>query len=275
MDYRTLVIAPKTDLYYQADEVANTVNMLGARVLQGERATVHGLLAELENQWDILWFATHGTDEGVILTDGLLSTSELTSTIRSSRTQLTVFNTCNSIWSAHKIHNELLTYFVCTVREVPDRQAFFLGKLFAMHLRNGESFFDAYQLSRPGQDHAYIFLAGIERDVPPREQAVMPQGNIGPELNRLQETVNRLAILIDGNAQYNQDGLLATSKELKNAMIAVDKRLSNVETVVVERVNELESSLKFVRNILFLVLAMVAIFLIILSFFMYNLYVAG
>lgn len=168
MPYRTLVVAPTNpDLALVPDEVMQVVNILGANLLQGSRANVHGLVDILREGWEIVWFATHGSTEGIHLTDGILVPSEITPLIRGAGVRLTVFNTCASYEVAHTIYRELLTDFVATVKAVPDRQAYITGTLFAQQIANGREFYEAYEIAKPGQNSTYVFLGAKRTVMPP------------------------------------------------------------------------------------------------------------
>jgi hypothetical protein len=210
MAYKVLLVAPTTDLALQADEVMQLVNILSAKLLQGARANLHGLLDILREGWDIIWFASHGGAEGIHLSDGVLNAAEITSLIRSAGIKLTVFNTCSSYEVAHTIHRELGTDFVATVKPVPDRTAYLAGVLFAQKIAAGLSFESAYEAAKPGQNATYIFLGGKGLQMTPYTPG---RGDTG-DISQLSDLVRRLEIIINGSTSWNVDGLVPTVKDL-------------------------------------------------------------
>lgn len=214
MAYRTLVIAPRTNLVLVEDEVSAVVNALGASILQGP-VTARDVLEKIAEGWDIIWFMTHGTEDGIMLFDGPLSASSLTTFIRTSEARLVVLNTCESIGVALEIHNELLTNLVCTLREVPDRDAYFTGKQLAMHLARGKTFSQAYLAAKPGQNQNYIFLVGKERDAQTNALTSVPIPAVRPsDTKDYAEQIKRLDALVSGDMLWGQEGLVHTVRSL-------------------------------------------------------------
>lgn len=222
MAYRTLVIAPKTNLVLVDSEVTAVINALNANILR-DYVTASQALDVLSQGWDIVWFMTHGTKDGILLSDGPLSSSALTTFIRTSQAKLVVLNTCDSITVALKIHNELLTNLVCTLTEIPDQDAFFMSKQLAFHLARGKTFSEAYLDAKPGQNQDYIFLIGKEQSykssaaltavplMPPTPSASLrDQENYAEQIRELQEAMK-------GNALFGP-GLIATVRSVLDDM---------------------------------------------------------
>lgn len=202
MALRTIVIAPKTDLLLVDAEVAAVVNYLRASLLNGELSVDDVLNKLAAEQWDVIWFAAHGDEKGIHLVNAkgekeLLSVPLLTSFIRTAGASLVVFNTCSSYQVAQMIYNELLIDFVCTIRPIPDRDAFFTGKSFAIHLGRGKSPHDAYLAAKLGGNTDYIFINKRETPVPPAAASSV-------EIQMLSEDVRRLSRLIDGDPQNKE-----------------------------------------------------------------------
>lgn len=222
---RTIVIAPKTDLVLVQAEVSAVINRLGAQILDGE-IDADDVLEKLDEQWDIIWFAAHGDENGIHLSKGaILTASRLTSFIRTAGATLVVFNTCSSYQVAQTIYNELLIDFVCTIRRIPDEEAFFTGKQFAIHLARGKTPHEAYLAARSGGNLDYIFI-------PKREQGIValtsPTQNI-PEAMKVSDELRRLVELMDGNPRNKEPGFLTDMKSLK------------------ESVNQLQTDLRFLK----------------------------
>lgn len=219
MSLRVLVIAPQTDLLLVRAEVSAVVNYLRATIMQ-DKVTADDVLEKMAERWDVVWFATHGDEKGVYLTDGVLSSALLTSFIRTSEASLVVFNTCSSYMVAQAIYNELLIDLVCTIRPIPDRDAFFTGKQFAIHLARGKRPHEAYLDAKLGGNVDYIFMSKAERSTS------MPLGyppNI--EDSGIREELRRLVELVDGTPRDPRPGLLTTVDTLSKAVARLESDL--------------------------------------------------
>lgn len=234
MSYRTLVIAPQTDLEYSSDEVMAVVNALGARLLQGKRATITGLVDILNEGWEIVWLCTHGDETGAYLSDGVVKTSELTALVRSTGASLTVMNTCSSYPIANEMHDEIGGTFVCTVKVVPDREAFLTGTIFARQLAKGLSFYEAYQLAKPGQNSTYTFIGdrgvsmpsqGGDRFGSQRNSGQMPDADT---LARMVRTVEDIAVVVLGMPNVDVPPLKDVIREVRTQLRSVQDELRQV-----------------------------------------------
>jgi hypothetical protein len=214
-DYRVLVVAPKTELVKVDDEVMQVVNLLRATELRGYQATLHGLLEILSQPFNLVWFATHGSEKGILLNDDYVNASELTSLLRSASVEGVIFNTCSSKSVALTIYDELRIPMVCTLKAVPDRTAFVTGTILARKLAEGATLRQAYNQAKPGQNQTYLYLPQEweeEVEMPPLE--VKPQGFQQSDITSIMNLVKRLEILVSGNADYNVPGLIATVNKL-------------------------------------------------------------
>lgn len=226
--YKTLVISPDMNLPYAADEVMAVVNALDAELLQGKRANVYGLVDMLDQGWDIVWISSHGNEDGVQLNDGIVKTSELTTLIRSTGAMLTVLNTCSSYQVARAIYAEVGMAFICTIKDVPDREAFFTGTIFARQLAKGLSFRQAYEAAKPGQNSTYEFL-GDRPLTPPSERP----HRVEDELLIIKDSLRRVEAIVSGNPQWNVVGLVPEVRELRHK---VEQLIADVMTM---RANQL------------------------------------
>jgi hypothetical protein len=194
--------------------VQKVVNTLKAKVLQGQRATLSGLVDILSEPTDVVWFATHGNEDGILMLDGILNASELTTLVRFAGASLVVLNTCSSEKVARTIYNELQVQFICTIRKVPDRSAFVLGSILARKIAEGHSYREAYELAKPGQNSTYLFLPEREKmDTNQYDKKTLP---IPENMNQIVSLVNRLQILVIGSTDYGVEGLIPTVKQLKS-----------------------------------------------------------
>lgn len=168
---RVLLVAPRTDLKL-VDEESQDILRSGLEVtpLIGE-VTSRELLREIKSgEHDVLWLATHGetrvdvlnrTEYGVVLTDGFMPSSELVAQVR-GKFKLVYLNTCTSYHIAQQIQLEANVTVIGTLLDVPDRQAYQTGSIFAGWLAQGLTPAQAYLRSQPGGARIYIWLAALE-----------------------------------------------------------------------------------------------------------------
>lgn len=233
-----------TDLGYGLDEVMEIANQLDAEILTGKRCTILGLLDKLKEPFDILWVLSHGVEEGWFLNDGLVSASETTSLVRSSGIFLTVLNSCSSYMVADKAAQELGTAFICTLTEVPDRQAFLTGALFARHISEGLDYVSAWTLAKPGQVHPYILIQA-KGEMHPVDRRNPSSSSI--DLASLRDSISEMQRIVYGSPHLG----LPPLRELTNV---IEKRLSQIEI----KVDDIQKSVTIIeqnqrqRNILFI-----------------------
>ena len=154
-----LLIAPRTDLLYVEEEVQGILRSgLTVTPLLGN-VTHADVLREVEKSYDVLWLCTHGNEEGVLLSDGVLNASLLVALVR-DKFNLIVLNTCESFRVAQLVQNETSAEVVATVLSVPDKEAFQTGTIFARELAKTGDFERAYYAARPGSNRTYVRLAG-------------------------------------------------------------------------------------------------------------------
>jgi hypothetical protein len=82
VELRTLLVAPDVGLEGAGVEVQRVANALHPELLIGNVCVPDVMDALSANTYDVVWFATHGTPDGVQLTDGLLPTETLTQLLR-------------------------------------------------------------------------------------------------------------------------------------------------------------------------------------------------
>lgn len=155
-----LLVAPTSDLAFVDVEVQAVVNALHPDLLFGSNATVDAVMRAFQaKEYDLAWFACHGTEEGLELADGLLSRENLTQFLRGSSAAI-FLNSCNSLGVAIDLHDELDVSVICSIVSVPDEDAYHTGSLMAGHLAAGHELRQAYDLSRPGRNRQFVFLNG-------------------------------------------------------------------------------------------------------------------
>lgn len=240
-DYNVLMVAPQLldktmdPLVLAKDEIDQVVTMLRPSLLSGSQCTIQGLLNAFASDFDIVWFATHGNEDGIYLNDGLVGSSELTALMRSAGVRLVVLNTCVSRGVALAIYDELQIELVCTIKKLPDRVAFVTATLFARMLTRGFSFREAYEKAKPGKNSTYTFLPPEEEDMPPQPRTYV----VPDDPSDLVEAVRRLQIVVQGDPGYNVKGLVPQ----------VDQLTSVLNGLVVE-VSKLKESSVFNRRLL-------------------------
>jgi hypothetical protein len=181
---KVLLVAPRQNLPDVDVEIENIWrSRLDVTPMFG-RVYLPELMKEIRSgEYDVLWFATHGSVEGIQLTDKLLSAEELVPLVR-DRFSLVVLNTCSSLPVAQLLQVEANVTVICTVLDVPDVQAFQTGSHLAAALYESGNYTTAYSASIPGRNRTYLFLAALS---PNRESldAVMTK------LDHLQNVVDR------------------------------------------------------------------------------------
>jgi hypothetical protein len=146
-----LLIAPGTGLAYAESEMRGVSSALRPDALRNgvtvrdvtERMAVH--------TWDVVWFACHGSRDGVELSAGeTLPTAMLIQLVRSANVRLVVLNTCESEQIGAWIHMQTDAAVICTIGSVGDKSAYVTGRLLAESLAQGLGVEEAFARSRPG-----------------------------------------------------------------------------------------------------------------------------
>lgn len=221
------------DLDYGFDEVNGIARLLDADVLSGKRATIHNFLEILQPGYDIVWLITHAQEEGWYLSDGLVSASETTSLIRSSGAFLTVMNTCSSYEVAKQAAKEIGSAFICTVKEVPDRQAFITGVLFAQKLAAGYTYQEAFDEAKPGQNRVYELIEATKKMSPTSrdsgreyyDRSIM----VDPAtIMRLIKTVEEIEVIVNGSERFQTRSIRHEIQEIKTELKNILVEQANV-----------------------------------------------
>lgn len=182
---RVLLVAPRAGNLPNVDEEIQNVLRSGLTVtpLLGD-VRLPELMREIrDGTYDVLWFATHGSADGVQLSDQMLTAEELVPLVR-DRFSLVVLNTCSSLGIAQLLQVEANATVICTLIDVPDRQAFQTGSLLAAALHKTGNIAASYTASISGRNRTYLYLSSLS---PNRESldAVMSK------LDHLQNVVDR------------------------------------------------------------------------------------
>lgn len=167
VDLSVLVVHPTNEnsLPTSASEAAETVNILNAKIIQGN-VTISGISEKVyAGDFDMLWFIGHGSEEGIHLSDGMASSAELAQIIKGSGIEYIYLNTCSSHKLAVDIHDSTEAAVICTVADVEDRTASLTGITLARKILKAKSIREAYELSKPDRgDYRLIGGAGEKMD---------------------------------------------------------------------------------------------------------------
>lgn len=206
-----LLIVPDFGLPAVADEVRAISAALRPVTLLGQVSRSDVIQALSRQSWDILWFATHGNELGIELSDGLCSVSDLTAVVRASGAWLVVLNTCSTRLVGLELHYELGTSVITTQTEIDDVTAFQTGALLARALAEGKGVIEAYEESKPGQKHNYLLFHDVLRSEATETKTVL----------MLNEWGNRLSAKIDGLERRLDREIGAMRKDLSNLRSSV------------------------------------------------------
>lgn len=143
------LIAPDTDAEAVQREVRAVSAALPTSPLTGN-VMVLDVIHLLQRPWNVVWLATHGTNEGVQLSDGIMNTAMLIQLVRSCGASLVVMNTCESETAALHISRQTQASVIATIGPVGDSAALVTGSLLATNLATGMPPRDAFERSRPG-----------------------------------------------------------------------------------------------------------------------------
>lgn len=158
-----LLVAPDCGLQGALNEVRAVALALHPVPLNGT-VTRKDLLDALGGHvWDIIWFATHGDQNGIMLSDGAVSIADLTAIARNSGAYLVVLNSCSSRYVGMEIYYELGVDVITTEAAADDMSAYQTGAFLARNLASGLSVVDAYERSKPGQNALYHLFSAHDK----------------------------------------------------------------------------------------------------------------
>lgn len=186
-----LLIAPDFGLPAAQDEVRAVSTSLHPVILSGT-VTRHDVLEALRGHaWDVLWLATHGDETGVLLSDGKLTTADLTAVVRASGAYLVVLNSCSSRLVGLELHYELDVAVITTQTDIADVTAYQTGTLLALALGDGYDIHDAYERSRPGQMASYFLFTHKGRDAADETRTILMLNEWGARLSSKIDLMDR------------------------------------------------------------------------------------
>lgn len=151
-----LLIAPDNPTLPLAEAEVRAVSaQLRPYALRGAVRRTDVLDAIVSQAWDVLWFATHGDANGIMLSSDYLSTAELVAQVRASGARLIVLNTCSSEAIGRELFHETGCAVITTLTQIGDTTAYQTGVLLARNLAAGLAIEDAFEQSRPGGNLIY------------------------------------------------------------------------------------------------------------------------
>lgn len=229
---KVLLVAPShADLPDVAVETATISSQHQVEHLQGDDARETVIARVLRNQqFDIVWWATHGTVDGLLLTDGWLNLDGVAQYVRNSRAQLCVINTCESMEIAQAVVEESTADAICTVSEVPDRTAMRTGVLLSAALVRHRNPYDAFLEARPGGGLYYRYVAnpkklamyskfGDEQDIEVEIAALKDR------LSSLESVAMRLDRIVSGSEEYGLSGLKNDMQQMRMSIAQIEETL--------------------------------------------------
>lgn len=248
---KILLVSPTTELEYRDEEISSVVNALQPTLLSGN-VSVTRLMEYANRRFDLVWFSTHGTKEGVLLSDGILPTSLLTTIIRSSGADYLYLNTCESFAVALAIHEELKVDLISTVSDLPELAAHVTGSTFAECLADTGVVSEAYYCSKPGQNENYIYLHWREDMYGGSRRS----GGLDDmsENDELVSDIKELILMVKGDTNVGLVGIRDNLKILKEEFASFREEYNEFLRDNTKQWLLLESTLKFYRIALFLML---------------------
>lgn len=196
---KVLLVAPnQLDLKTQPDEVQRLVNVLNAKLVIGNVSCADVTDAINTHKPDVLWFASHGDWNGIMLTGCVLDAEMLSAAIRGTNTSLVVLNSCDSRAVAERIYASTGAHVVATIGKVDDRHAFVTAQRFAVLLNTGLLPFDAFQRAKSS---SFVYIPEPIVQPVPSTSTTTTNGNGYEGLRRavaeLQMQVDRRDLIIE------------------------------------------------------------------------------
>lgn len=231
---RVLFVQPDTELVYARKEAEQVINLLDANVLQG---SVHldDLTERVHSfQPQLIIFSTHGKEEGILLSDGIVGADLLKPILTTAPVEAVYLNTCESFMTASLIHDQLPVFLAFNVTDVPDRNAFVAMSTFAYHLDKGLSYQKALHKAKSAGNPGLLFLPNMSES-----PMTNGNGNDKPKLNgngrleNLHDTVVELGYLVYGNEKWKLPGLVSTVQNLQRDVSFIKTATSLIAVLMI------------------------------------------
>jgi len=178
------------------------------RLLSGTVRSEDVTTAITEDDYQVIWFVSHGTAEGVHLTNETLGVDALIQYAKSDATEMVVFNTCESESLALRVSGEAAVNVICTISAVDNTDAVRLGSLLAVKLTEDIDYREAYDAVSSGSS-LYRFY-GIHST---RSAYRNTASSIGVSIS-LEDDVKELKAAVFGH--YGVGGLVQETAKIKD-----------------------------------------------------------
>lgn len=191
---RVLLVAPHMEnLAGVAQEIFAIERMPGLAVerLAPDVRRREIVAALRKREHDVLWFATHGDEAGVALSEtDVLPADDLVGLVRGAGLFGLVLNSCASVRIAEMVHDATGVDVVCTVADAPDLAAWQVGVLFAQYLGESGNFRTAFDLARPGGPALFRYVPEYRESL-----VVAPDRSVfsSEELRTIYEAINGIS----------------------------------------------------------------------------------
>jgi hypothetical protein len=196
---RILLIAPRTEpeLAFVSHEVRQVNNTPGLDVtLLHDKVTEQDIFNALrDGLFEMIWFAGHGTGDGILMGSWVLSSQTLATYVRSASIRYVFINTCESVGVATWISNETQADVICTITEIEDILAWRTGSLLAVMLGRGLDPRSAYEQSKPVGSYNYLYLAASTTAITNDISGALK--DIQNEINEQKKRIERLSKQIE------------------------------------------------------------------------------
>jgi hypothetical protein len=190
---RILIIAPtRAELPNVAAEAGAVASAHSVKLLQGIVGDQAVLEAVSAGGYDVIWFATHSGEKGLMLSTELIDPDTIASYVASSGACLAIFNSCSSVFLGMAVLEASNAHVICTISSVPDLTAMRTGVMFASQLALLGNFREAYERSKPGGNKQYLYLTNCRQ---PRIVSTPPRTGNTPTSDKRQ--IDRLGDMIE------------------------------------------------------------------------------
>ncbi len=227
---KILIIAPNLpDLPGVPDEVAGLANRVASVLLQGTVTKSEIISAiEKEGTFEGFWFASHGNDKGVLLSNGkMFSGYDIASYANAANCEWVVLNSCDSNALVTVIQNLSMVDIVATESgDIADEAAWQFGRLLAIEYSKTGKLRQAVQAIAPGSTvHRYYrnerFNMMTRQNTTPAQMLQTDQ--------TLEDKINRLIKLVEGDRSWGIVGITQQMQDISDRLGAIEKKQTQAD----------------------------------------------
>ena len=221
---KILIIAPNLpDLPNVPDEVAGLSNRLDHVLLQGAvtKSEIIGKI-EQEGTFEGFWFASHGSNMGVLLSNGaMFSAYDIAAYANVAQCEWVAINTCDSSALVTVIQNLSMVDVIATeTGDIADVEAWQFGRLLAIEYAKGRDIRKAVQVIAPGSTvHRYYRNERFNMTRQNTTPAQMPQTD-----QTLEDKINRLIKLVEGDRSWGIVGLTQQMQDIADRLKGIERK---------------------------------------------------